>query len=347
MGRSGRTTKTFERSRTFDKFKAIVLAGRAVGVHAVLTADRPSAVPSALASSVQRRVLLRQANENDESALGLPHGVLESKSPPGRGYLDGLEIQVAVLGGSVDTAAQAQEVAKQATALRAVGVAEAPKVGRMPEQVRLADLPATLRGEPVIGIGSKDLAPATFAPQGCLIVAGPSKSGVSLATAAMCSALARHNPRTRFLHVGTARSVVPGLIDVDRSVLKAVDVAAVVSEWSSLLEADGCHVLVIEDAPGLAAAGAETAIQELVTACREHGRMVVASGEATALGSSYMLLRTLQVDRSGLVLQPDHMDGDSLLRTSFPRVSRNDFPVGRGILAQPGRQQQVQVGLPG
>ena len=140
---------------------------------------------------------------------------------------------------------------------------------------------------------------------------------------------------------------MPGLVDVDRSVLKADEIAAVVAEWSQLIESDDCHVVVIEDAPALSAAGAEAAIQQLVAACREQGRMVVASGEATALASSYMLLRALQVDRSGLILQPDHMEGDQLLRTSFPRVARNDFPVGRGILAQPGRLQQVQVGLPG
>ena len=64
------------------------------------------------------------------------------------------------------------EVAKQAAVLRAVGVGEAPEVGRMPEQVRLGDLPAEVRGEPVIGVGSQDLAPATFAPRGCFIARG-------------------------------------------------------------------------------------------------------------------------------------------------------------------------------
>jgi S-DNA-T family DNA segregation ATPase FtsK/SpoIIIE len=40
------------------------------------------------------------------------------------------------------------------------------------------------------------------------------------------------------------------------------------------------------------------------------------------------------------------MDGDTIFRTSFPRVSRAEFPPGRGILVHGGRLDRVQVAVP-
>lgn len=335
-------------SRTFDKFSALVLAGRAVGVHVVVTADRPNAVPSSLASSVQRRVVLRQANENDEALMRLPLGALDSQSPPGRGYVDGLEVQVAVLGGSVDTTKQAEAVSRQADALRSVGKIDAAPIRRMPEQIRLSELPALRDGEPVIGIGASDLGPASLRPEGYFLVTGPHHSGVSLAQATICCALRRAIPHVRLLHLGTNRSVLPGIVEFNESVVEPSAARDVVEAWTRIASEDREHVaLILEDAPGLAASPADPCVQQLISAFRGRRRMVVASGELSEITSSYTgLVRALQADQSGLVLRPDQMDGDTVLRTPFPRVAQSDFPPGRGLLAQPGRLQQVHVALP-
>lgn len=50
--------------------------------------------------------------------------------------------------------------------------------------------------------------------------------------------------------------------------------------------------------------------------------------------------------RRGLVLQPDHLDGDPLFRTPFPRMARSEFPPGRGVVVESGRIRRVQVPLP-
>src|SRR5207237_3034468 len=91
----GRAAEAGERGRLFDTFCAIATDGRPVGVHVLLTADRPASVPSALASAVQTRIVLRMADTNEYQGMNLPADVLKPSSPPGRGLLHGAEIQVA------------------------------------------------------------------------------------------------------------------------------------------------------------------------------------------------------------------------------------------------------------
>jgi S-DNA-T family DNA segregation ATPase FtsK/SpoIIIE len=101
------------------------------------------------------------------------------------------------------------------------------------------------------------------------------------------------------------------------------------------------------EAPGdFTGTAAENALQDLVKAARTAGQLVVAEGETQSLQGSWGLVSAVRFSRRGIVLQPDQTDGDSLFRTSFPRVRRADFPRGRGLLVQDGRSQRVQVALP-
>jgi S-DNA-T family DNA segregation ATPase FtsK/SpoIIIE len=72
----------------------------------------------------------------------------------------------------------------------------------------------------------------------------------------------------------------------------------------------------------------------------------VAEGDTAQLGSSWPLLQAVKVARHGIILQPDQSDGDAVLRTEFPRVSRGEFPPGRGLYVRAGRAVRVQVALP-
>jgi len=47
-----------------------------------------------------------------------------------------------------------------------------------------------------------------------------------------------------------------------------------------------------------------------------------------------------------LALQPDQLEGTSVYKTAFPRVTRGQFPIGRGLLVAGGRTAIVQIGLP-
>ncbi|MBN9613053.1 MAG: cell division protein FtsK, partial [Actinobacteria bacterium] len=80
-----------------DLLSEIMTAGRAVGVHAVLTSDRPSAIPAGLASTVQLQLVLRLSNENDYGYAGVDAEALAG-APAGRAVRPGdpREIQIAL-----------------------------------------------------------------------------------------------------------------------------------------------------------------------------------------------------------------------------------------------------------
>jgi len=50
-----------------------------------MSAERPGALPTSMAGSVQRRLVLRQADESAYGVLGVPKDVLAAEAPPGRG----------------------------------------------------------------------------------------------------------------------------------------------------------------------------------------------------------------------------------------------------------------------
>ncbi|HEU5085645.1 MAG TPA: FtsK/SpoIIIE domain-containing protein [Acidimicrobiales bacterium] len=77
-----------------NAFHRVVLDGRQLGVHTVLTADRAGSVRSAIFASMTRRLVLRQPDPAETKALGIPG---TDTFGPGAGYLDGLRVQVATL----------------------------------------------------------------------------------------------------------------------------------------------------------------------------------------------------------------------------------------------------------
>src|SRR2546423_2046180 len=189
--------ETGERARLFDTFCAIATDGRPVGVHVLLTADRPASVPSTLASAVQTRVVLRMADPNEYQAMNLPVDVLKPGSPPGRGLLHGVEIQVAVLGTRAEVGSQLAYLRDLAGAMTRAGVGIAPPIAALSDRIPLHTLPAAAGGQPVIGVAAAGLQPLGFVPEGAFLVVGPPLSGRSAALRAVAGALRRRNPRTR------------------------------------------------------------------------------------------------------------------------------------------------------
>lgn len=134
------------RMRTYDRFQSIATDGRQVGVHVVVAADRPSAIPAALGSMIQRRLVLRLAGENDYVLAGVDPSALDD-APPGRGFTGGAEVQVSVLGGSPNTAEQASALHQLAADMAAAVPREpAPDIGRLPDVVHLGSLPPVANG---------------------------------------------------------------------------------------------------------------------------------------------------------------------------------------------------------
>lgn len=329
-----------------DLLTSLASDGRQVGVHFAISADRPAALPAALSASIQSRMALRLANEMDESTLGVPRGGFSNETPPGRGYIDGAEVQVAVLAGAADASGQASAMGRLAESLRRRGVQDAPAIEKLADFIRLSDLPAGIGGKPVLGVADIDLQPFTFDPTGMLLVAGPSGSGRSNAVRTIVTSLGGTRPDMKFAYFGNARSPLAArswdrrAVGMEQCVAQA---QAMVEETSAGWDDAGSWTVVIDGLGEFINSDADYPLQDLLRACRANGAFVVADGETTDVSGSWPLSQAVKASRHGLVLQPDQSDGDALFRTSFPRMSRADFPEGRGMYVKAGRAHRVQV----
>jgi DNA segregation ATPase FtsK/SpoIIIE, S-DNA-T family len=338
-----------ERSRWFDMLVNIAADGRGVGVHLAISADRPASVPSALGSSIQRRVVLRMADDMEYALLGLPTDVLGVRSPAGRALFDGYEVQIAVLGGSNDVFAQAEATAGLAESMKRAGVSVAPGIVRLSEEIPLGGLPATVGELPTLGMESDELAPIGFTPSGSFLVAGPPGSGRTTALVGLEQSLRRWNASVRAIYFGTARSQLAGLETWDRAAVTPEEAVELATELSDEIaaSANGRPIAIfVEGAPDFINTVADVPLQDMLKVALDHGVFVVGEGETSALAGSYPLQQLVKSYRTGIALQPDQVDGTTLFKTGFPRANRADFPFGRGFYVSRGKAQVVQLPLP-
>ena len=337
------------RARAWASFGRIVAEGRPLGVHVVMSAERPGALPTGLAGSVQRRLVLRQADENAYGVLDVPKDVLTPQSSAGRAVLAGDtdELQIAVPGGGVSPAEQAAEVGRLADSMRAAGVRSAPPVQRLPEYIDAAELPDTVGGLPVLGVADDTLEPVGFTPRGTFLLAGLPGSGRSTVLRSLASALRRYAPEGRLFYFGSRRSPLHAADFWTRVAVDPDDIAALARELlpeASVMPEDGRQLMVVvESIADLLSSPAEQPLTELVKAARRHDHLILAESETSQWASSWPLVAEIRNGRRGLVLQPDHHDGDALFRAAFPRMSRAEFPPGRGVYVESGRLIRIQV----
>lgn len=335
----------------FELLTSIAADGRQVGVHVVVTADRPATVPSSLNSLIAKRLALRLADENDLATLNVPKGIFTIASPPGRGYLDDHEVQVAVLGGDPAGPVQARAIERFASSMRRhTAWPSAPEVRRLPEDLRFADLPAAVGSEPVLGMSDEDLAPATFLPEGTFMIVGPPSSGRTTALETIVRAVCLNRPGTRTAVFTPARA--PGVAwEWTISAAghdEAAQQAAALEHQLSAASPDGPRWLIVIETPGDFLHGpADEALCSLIATARGAGHFVIGEGDTQSMSGSWQLQQALRFSRRGLALQPDQEDGDMVFRTTFPRMRRSDFPKGRGMLVRDGRARRIQVAWAG
>ena len=334
-------------NRWWELFLRIAAEGRALGLHVVMTADRPSSVPSNLASAVQRQLVLRLASEMDYAMVDVPVDAYGPDTPVGRGFLDGHELQVAVIGGSGDLSEQGVAIQRCAAAMCRSGVSSAPPIGSLPARVALSDLP-TDPSRPTIGVGDDTLGAVGFVPTGAFLVAGAPQSGTSTTVATMVRSLAGARPDTDFVLFGRRRSPLASVTPWAAVAHGAEEIEQLASKLAArLADAAGRSIVIVVEAVGeLIDTEADPPLQELLRVCRDQGVFVIAEGETSSLTGSWPLLQAVKSHRCGIVLQPDQMDGDTLFKTPFPRTSRPEFPAGRGLMVQGGQVTKVQVAVP-
>lgn len=339
---------TSARSPFYNVFMRVLGEGRPLGIHAVASADRYGAVPTAVSANVSRRIVLRMSDDGAYSILGAPKDVLNERSAPGRAIVDGLETQLAVMGGTANVASQTTELASFAAALRGRGAAEVGEIGSLPTELRIDQLPAAIDGLPVIGVSEDVLGPKGFEPVGTFVVAGPPRSGKSNALRALMTSMSRFDPDARFFHFGGRRAVLREFRSWTGAAVGVDDARALARELTGIVGDEtipGRLVVVIENVTEFADSDAERPLKELFQAINRSDHFLMGDGDVSQLGSGYGFIGDFKGGRRGIVLKPDTYDGDSLFKVPFPRVQRHEFPEGRGLFVENGQAVTVQMPL--
>ncbi|MDR2253063.1 MAG: FHA domain-containing protein [Bifidobacteriaceae bacterium] len=339
-------------SRYFALFLRLAAEGRSVGIHVVVAAERPGAIPSALAANMPRRLVLRQADENAYLTLGVKKDILSPTSPPGRGVFSEQddELQVAVAGGSSNAVEQSDEIEDLAAGMRARGLPEAEGVRSLPTLIRVAELPDQVNGLPVLGVSDADLQPIPFSPQGAFVIAGMPGSGRTTALRSIAQMLRKWDPVMPIYYFGSPRS---GAHKDDTWTDFALDSATMrdlAAELKPKLEAGAVDkpglILVIEGVGELIGSPVEQQIVELMRLARRNGHFVIGESEMANWGSSWPIISEVRNNRRGVAMQPDSTDVEILFKVTMPRARRSDYPPGRCVFVDSGKVHTVQLGRP-
>lgn len=334
------------RDRWYAVFQQLLSEGRQLGIHVVFTADRPGSVPSAVASSVPRRVVLRLAEETMYTTLDVEPDVLTPSSPPGRAIIDGAEAQIAILGGSGNVADQSAAVRSLAAAISDSGRRAAPPVGALPTRVSASEMPDEVDGLPVLGISDELMAPIGFEPSGVLLVGGGPGSGRSNALAVLSDAIRRARSDSRLFYLGSRRSALAraeweaAATDPDA----VGDLARKLTALAAELE-DSHLTVVLESVSDFLSTPADAPLVEMVKAIKRSDHLLIAESESSTWAGFWPLFNEIRAARRGVLLQPETTEGDQILSTPFPRVSRREFPEGRGLYVDRGKVVRVQLPL--
>ncbi|MFF1634262.1 FtsK/SpoIIIE domain-containing protein [Leifsonia sp. NPDC058248] len=331
----------------FDRLLAMASTGRQLGVHVVLTADRSGALPTALTATIGSRLVLRLAGEAEYAAAGVPGDVLAG-APAGRGLADGHELQIAVPGGGPDLSVQAAAIDAVGGRLRSASVTPAKPIERLAAHIPAKGLPISVDGRPTLGVSDETLEPVGIPLDGLFVVTGPFGSGRTTAmTTAIRATLAVHPQLAPFLLVarGSALARACDWTELSRDADEAESLALRLATRleARTAEGDASPLIVIENVGDFEGLPAESQVARLIKAARRAGVPVLAEADTVTAPGAWQLFAELKTARAGLVLQPEETDGLALFRTPFPRVTRGEFPVGRGILVDSGRLTRVQV----
>ncbi|WP_411700772.1 FtsK/SpoIIIE domain-containing protein [Conyzicola sp.] len=336
------------RAPWYAVFQQILAEGRALGIHVALTADRPGSVPSAISSTIQRRVVHRLADDGGYAMLDVPNDVLSAASPPGRAIVDGLETQVAIVGGNPNVAEQSKALGSLAEAMQRNGRRPTAPIGSLPLEIPASVLPVTVGDRPVLGLSDDTLEPLEFEPTGAFVLAGPPASGRSNALEWLVRSVRTSRPDVTAYYIGNARSAVGTGPDWEATARTVEDATGLAKELRAVVEdssTPGKVLIVIEQIGDFLSSAADSSLVELIKAVKRSDHFLIAESETSQWGSSWPLLAEVKGARTGFLLQPDGIEGESILKTALPRVSRGEFPPGRGYFIARGKATRVQLPL--
>jgi S-DNA-T family DNA segregation ATPase FtsK/SpoIIIE len=369
----------YDYGRLVETFLQLLREGPAVGLRAVVTADR-SGLLGQISTVFDDRLVLRLADAADYGLAGLPAKDLPASMPPGRALRMGdgglVESQIALL--CDDPAGPAQVAELQALARAAAdrwGPPDVPplRVDALPMRITMSQaLALTPSFRPpgplwaLLGAGGDALAPlgVDLLTQGPgAIIAGPARSGRSSALMTAASSLIAE--QVPVVVVTPRRSPlrdlagVPGVLAVFDGALGRLD-AAEGAEGSGRADAiDRArlaavvarldrYVDVVDDAELVSADSAlGGALEEILRSGRdgEHGLLI--AGTTGDLATAYRgFVAETRKSRTGLLLSVQSPADGDLLSVRLPRGATGG-PPGRGLLVTSGAVTPIQTALPG
>ncbi len=348
-------------SAWYDRLVSIAADGRPVGVHLVVTADRPGALPTQLAATIQRRLVLRMADPGDYGDMGAPSDILNPTSPAGRAIWGKQEVQVAVLGAGAtedqapDLGEQSREMAVMARWMTRSGVRPAEPIRSIPERVTLTELPSGSASGFAVGIEGENLGPCLLVPEGTLVVSGPPMSGRTTTVQTVVAAYQRSFPlgslsylltmQKRSALIGACRWTQIGVgVEAGRELARQVTEALVAHVDRT--DEPVRMVFVVEGFAEWASA-AESMLVDLFKAADAAGALMVTDGEPTHFTSRYGVQAAAKGSRTALLLAPQPDDGDPYGAQLPRRINKADFPPGRAYLARGGKALLVQLATVG
>ena len=334
------------RSQAYDRLASVMQEGRAVGIHVVITADRPAGINNSVLTTMLKRLVLRMADQDGYGALSVPKDVVHTESPPGRGLVRDIECQIASPGGLSNPREVGEYLARIAPDLPAATWAAPIPVGALPTEYPWTELPSTVEDFPVAGLSDDNLAPHGFDPTGVFIVAGPAMSGRTSALTWFAASLRRWNPQVRLVALSSRRG---GLATRPWWTASGPDIDSIpnLMDMADESAAGGPPLVVmVEAVTDFGESPSETTLVTLMKRARRGDLLVVVESEVGEFGGFGTLMNELRAAKRGLALMPEMSDGDAVFRTAFPRVRAAEFTPGRGLWVDRGRISRMQLPLP-
>jgi S-DNA-T family DNA segregation ATPase FtsK/SpoIIIE len=348
-----------DRGEQVDTVARLVADGRSVGVYFVLTADRRNAVPATLTSAISSRLVLRMADADEYASLGLPLALAGTTLPPGRGFINGTEIHIGVLGDDPTGAVQAEAIAAKAAQLRAANPpAAVPAVSVLGERIELSTLDSVAgpAGAALVALGRSGISDATVRVDLDDIpvfgVFGPDRSGRTTTLATLVAGLVASVPDLETYLLAPRRSALTGRAGWTSAASGPDACAALATELADLVRErvatpDRRWLVVIDDGDELADSPAATALTTLMRRGRDAGAIVLCAVQTHVAHRTFGgWITDLRKAKHGILLRPEvEVDGD-LFGLRLPQKASRRFPVGRGYLVIRSDVDYVQVALP-
>jgi DNA segregation ATPase FtsK/SpoIIIE, S-DNA-T family len=328
-----------------DSLHRTIVDGPAHGITFVVTADRPTALPSIVSSAIATRLTFRLADPFDYAHFGIRPA--DAAALVGNRALDpstNREVEVAMCDSATFTM-----IADRTTP---VAPERGPQPIRvLPVEVRMHDLgeaprPAHAQLWLPFALADDTLSATGFAlaESECALITGPARSGKSTTLSNIAKAALANNAHVQVTVIaprrtqGTNELMWTGAGALNERITFAETLAQAVETISA--DTNGNHLLLVDDAEMVDDPGS---VLGTLLSQRRNNVWVIAAGRADVLRTSYTHWTTaIRRSRIGLALRPQlEIDGE-LWMTPLPRRVIGQFPTGRGFLIADGTTTLIQ-----